>query len=261
MTQLTPLNPSDLTVFVTGASSGFGYATATRFATAGAKVIATARRLDRLQKLVSEFGDARVHALALDVRNLPDVEAAVQNLPPNFAKPDILVNNAGLALGLEPVEKTKLENWQTMINTNINGLLYCTRTILPGMIQRNRGHIVNLSSIAASYPYPGSNVYGGTKAFVRQFSLGLRSDLAGRNIRVTSLEPGKAETEFSLVRFAGDAEKAANIYQGYQPLNGNDVAECIFWLTTLPRHINVNAMEVMPLSQSFADFPIKAVKE
>ncbi|MDA8030756.1 MAG: SDR family oxidoreductase [Alphaproteobacteria bacterium] len=258
---MTHLDPATLTVFVTGASSGFGRATAVRFAAAGSRVVVAARRLERLQTLVDEFGAERIHAVALDVRDRAAVEGVVSGLPAAFAEVDVLVNNAGLALGLEPVNETKLENWQTMIDTNINGLLYCTRALLPGMMERNRGHIINLSSIAGSYPYPGGNVYGGTKAFVRQFSLGLRSDLAGRNIRVTSLEPGKAETEFSLVRFGGDEARAAGVYEGYRPLVGEDVAECVYWVSVLPRHINVNSMEVRPLSQSFADFPIKPVRE
>ena len=169
---MTHLDPATLTVFVTGASSGFGRATAVRFASAGSRVVVAARRLERLQTLVDEFGAGRIHAVALDVRDRAAVEGVVSGLPAAFAEVDVLVNNAGLALGLEPVNETKLENWQTMIDTNINGLLYCTRALLPGMMERNRGHIINLSSIAGSYPYPGGNVYGGTKAFVRQFRWG-----------------------------------------------------------------------------------------
>ena len=263
------VDPAGLTVFVTGASSGFGAAMVRRFAQAGAKVVAAARRAERLEALVAECAGGtggkggRVHPLVLplvlDVCDRAAVEAAVASLPAPFAAPDVLVNNAGLALGLEPVEQTKLADWEAMVATNINGLLYCTRALLPGMMERDRGHVVNISSIAGSYPYPGGNVYGGTKAFVRQFSLGLRCDLAGRNIRVTSLEPGKARTEFSLVRFGGDEKREAAAYEGYRPLGGEDVAECVFWAVTLPRHININAMEVMPVTQTFADFPVTPV--
>lgn len=254
---LRALDPTGLTVFITGASSGFGAATALRFAQAGARVVASARRAERLSELAEAAGvGERLLTLAFDVRDKQAVDAAVANLPPEFQAIDVLVNNAGLALGLEPVEAAKIENWETMIDTNIRGLLYCTRAVLPGMVERDRGHILNLSSIAATYPYPGGNVYGGSKAFVTQFSLGLRADLLGRNIRVTCLEPGKAETEFSLVRFDGDAEKAEAAYEGYSALNGEDVAECIFWAATLPRKININQMEIMPISQAFQDFGI-----
>ena len=248
--------PADMTVFVSGASSGFGMATAERFLSAGARVVAAARRGERLEVLREKYGE-RVLPVVLDVRERESVFGVVADLPKEFSAVDLLVNNAGLALGLEAVQDTKLEDWETMIDTNIKGLIYCTRALLTGMIARNRGHIINLSSIAARYPYPGGNVYGGTKAFVRQFSLGLRSDLAGRAIRVTSLEPGKAETEFSVVRFGGDAERAKAAYEGYEPLVADDVARCIYLVATLPRHININSIEIMPLSQSFSDFQMK----
>ena len=250
------INPKELTVLVTGASSGFGAATATRFLNAGAKVILAARRAERLEQLAADYG-TQAHCVALDVCDKQAVEQTIAALPAEFSAIDLLVNNAGLSRGLEAAHETQWEDWEAMIRTNIDGLLHCTRAVLPVMVKRNRGHIINLSSIAASYPYPGGNVYGGTKAFVRQFSLGLRSDFAGRAIRVTSLEPGKAETEFSLVRFGGDEARAKAAYEGYDPLTADDIARCIFWVATLPRHININTMEVMPLAQSFSDFQMK----
>ena len=253
---MTAIAAQDLTVLVTGASSGFGAATATRFLDAGAKVILAARRSERLTALAEPYKD-RALCIALDVRDKQAVEEAVANLPVGFSEIDVLVNNAGLSRGLEAAHEVPWEDWEAMIRTNIDGLLHCTRAVLSQMVARNRGHIINLSSIAARYPYPGGNVYGASKAFVRQFSLGLRADLAGRAIRVTSLEPGKAETEFSLVRFGGDETRAKAAYEGYEPLTADDVANCIFWIATLPRHVNINTMEVMPLAQSFSDFQIK----
>src|SRR6201999_4439242 len=196
-----------ITVFVTGASSGFGAAVARRFAADGARVIAAARRVDRVKDLASEFG-AQVLPLALDVRDRPAVAAAVAGLPAEFSAVDVLVNNAGLALGLNPAQQADLDDWDQMIDTNCKGLVYCTRAILPGMVARRRGHVINLGSVAGTYPYPGGNVYGGTKAFVHQFSLNLRSDLHGTGVRVTSVEPGlSGGTEFSVVRFGGDQDK------------------------------------------------------
>jgi 3-hydroxy acid dehydrogenase/malonic semialdehyde reductase len=243
------------TVFVTGASSGFGAAVARRFAAEGARVIASARRADRLRDLASEFG-AQVRTLALDVRDRAEVAAAVDALPPEFAAIDLLVNNAGLALGLNPAQDADLDEWDQMIDTNCKGLVYCTRAILPGMVARGRGHVINLGSVAGSYPYPGGNVYGGTKAFVHQFSLNLRSDLHGTGVRVTCVEPGMAETEFSTVRYSGDTAKADAVYAGMQPLTADDVAESIYWAATLPQHVNVNTIELMPTAQSFAPFQV-----
>jgi 3-hydroxy acid dehydrogenase / malonic semialdehyde reductase len=243
------------TVFVTGASSGFGAAVARRFAADGARVIAAARRTDRLAGLVAELGP-QVHPLTLDVRDRAGVAAAVDGLPEEFSAVDLLVNNAGLALGLGPAQDADLDDWDRMIDTNCKGLVYCTRAILPGMVARGRGHVINLGSVAGAYPYPGGNVYGGSKAFVHQFSLNLRSDLHGTGVRVTCVEPGMADTEFSLVRFSGDRGKADNVYAGMQPLTADDIAESIHWAATMPQHVNVNTIELMATAQSFAPFQV-----
>lgn len=245
---------SNMIVFVTGATAGFGAATATRFSKAGAKVILTGRRKDRLDQLAETLGPERAHPLPLDVRDRAAVESAVAALPKDFAAVDLLVNNAGLALGLEPAQKADLDDWDQMIDTNVKGLVYCTRALLPGMVERDRGHIVNIGSVAGSYPYPGGNVYGATKAFVHQFSLNLRADLLGSQVRVTSVEPGLAATEFSLVRFKGDQEKARTPYQNVAHLTAEDIAESIYWVATLPRHVNINRLEVMPTVQAFSPF-------
>lgn len=242
-----------LTVLVTGATAGFGAAIARRFVGEGHKVIATGRRAERLDALREELGDA-LHPLPLDVREFDEIVGAVKGLPAAFADVDVLVNNAGLALGLEPADKANVAEWQTMIDTNCSGLVYCTRALLPGMVERGRGHVINLGSVAGAYPYPGGNVYGATKAFVHQFSLNLRADLLGKNIRVTSVEPGAAETEFSLVRFKGDADKAATVYKGFQPLTPDDVADTVFYVANLPAHVNINRVEMMPTRQAFSPF-------
>ena len=247
---------SDMIVFVTGATSGFGKATAQRFLRGGARVVVSGRRRQRLGELEAEFGD-RVLAVALDVRDEAAVAAAIAGLPPEFSDITVLVNNAGLALGLEPAHEAHMENWNTMVDTNIKGLMYCTRAVLPGMVARDRGHIVNIGSVAGSYPYPGGNVYGATKAFVHQFSLNLRADLLGYNVRVTSVEPGLAETEFALVRFKGDEEKAKAMYQGLKPMIGEDIAEVIHFVATLPSHVNVNRIELMATMQAFSRFAFK----
>ena len=243
----------DLTVLVTGATAGFGEATARRFAADGSKVILAGRRTDRLEALSSELG-GNAHALTLDVQNRGAVVAAIDGLPADFAAIDVLVNNAGLALGLDAAPSANLDDWDTMIDTNIKGLTYCTRAVLPGMKARGRGHVINIGSVAGTYPYPGGNVYGATKAFVHQFSLNLRADLVADNIRVTSVEPGLAETEFSLVRFKGDADKAKGPYAGLKPLTGDDIAEAVHWVATLPDHVNINLVELMPTTQAFGPF-------
>jgi 3-hydroxy acid dehydrogenase / malonic semialdehyde reductase len=243
------------TVLVTGASSGFGEAIARRFVAAGARVVATARRSDRLKALAADLGP-RLLPVTLDVRDRAAVAEAVDGLPGEFAEIDLLVNNAGGALGLNPAQDADLDDWDQMIDTNCKGLAYCTRAILPGMVARRRGHVINLGSVAGTYPYPGGNVYGGTKAFVHQFSLDLRSDLHGTGIRVTCVEPGMAETEFSTVRFGGDKAKADAVYAGMQPLTAADVAEAVYWAATLPPHVNVNTIELMPVAQSFAPFQV-----
>jgi 3-hydroxy acid dehydrogenase/malonic semialdehyde reductase len=243
------------TVFVTGASSGFGAAVARRFAAAGNNVVAAARRGDRVGELAAEFGP-KVLPLILDVRDRAAVDAAVSALPDEFKAIDVLVNNAGLALGLNPAQDADLDDWDQMIDTNCKGLVYCTRAILPGMVARGRGHVINLGSVAGTYPYPGGNVYGGTKAFVHQFSLNLRSDLHGTGVRVTCVEPGMADTEFSLVRFDGDQSKAGQVYQGMQPMTADDIAGAICWAASLPQHVNVNVIELMATAQSFAPFQV-----
>jgi NADP-dependent 3-hydroxy acid dehydrogenase YdfG len=247
-------DPARMTVLVTGATAGFGWNTVKRFHEAGSHVIATGRRQERLDELAAELGNTRVHTVKLDVRDRAAVMQALQNLPAPFDKVDVLVNNAGLALGLEPAHEANLDDWDTMIDTNCKGLMYCARALMPGMCERNRGHIINLGSVAGVYPYPGGNVYGATKAFVAQFSLNLRADLIGYDIRVTDIEPGLAHTEFSQVRFKGDPDMARKPYQNIQPLRGEDIAETIFWATTLPPHVNINRMEVMPTKQAFNPF-------
>jgi 3-hydroxy acid dehydrogenase/malonic semialdehyde reductase len=242
-------------VFVTGASSGFGAATARRFATEGFRVVAAARRTERVKELAEEFG-SRVLPVTLDVRNRDTVAQAVSALPAEFAEIDVLVNNAGLALGMGPAQEADLDQWDQMIDTNCKGLTYVTRAILPGMVARGRGHVINLGSVAGTYPYPGGNTYAGTKAFVHQFSLALRSDLHGTGVRVTCVEPGMADTEFSLVRFTGDKDKADATYTGMRPLTGDDIAETIYWAATLPQHVNINTVELMPTQQSFASFQV-----
>jgi 3-hydroxy acid dehydrogenase/malonic semialdehyde reductase len=244
------------TALVTGASSGFGAAIVRRFASSGARVVACARRGDRLSALAAELGD-RVLAIELDVRDREAVERAVGDLPAAFAAIDVLANNAGLAKGLEPAQRANLDDWDQMVDTNCKGLVYVTRAVLPGMVARGRGHVINIGSVAGSYPYPGGNVYGASKAFVHQFSLNLRSDLHGTGVRVTSVEPGlSGGTEFSTVRFNGDEERARAVYTGVDPLSADDVAESVHWVASLPAHVNVNRLELMAVAQSFAPFQI-----
>ncbi|HZO65418.1 MAG TPA: SDR family oxidoreductase [Kribbellaceae bacterium] len=243
------------TVLVTGASAGFGAAIARRFVAEGATVIASARRTDRLEALAAELGP-RLVPVALDVRDPAAVAHLLAGLPDDVAAIDVLVNNAGLALGLEPAHEADLDDWDQMLDTNCKGLVHVTRAVLPGMVERGRGHVVNLGSVAGTYPYPGNNVYGATKAFVHQFSLNLRSDLHGSGVRVTSIEPGMAETEFTTVRFAGDQAKADAVYGGMQPLTADDIAASVLWAVSQPAHVNVNVIELMPVAQSFAPFQV-----
>lgn len=244
-------------VFVTGATSGFGLAIARRFATDGCRIVAAGRRGDRLEALTAELGGDVVHPLVLDVRDRAAVEQAVAGLPAAFAEIDILVNNAGLARGLEPAQAADLDGWDAMVDTNVKGLLYITRALLPGMVARDRGHVVNMGSVAANWPYPGGNVYGATKAFVRQFSLNLRADLAGTRVRVTDIEPGLVGgTEFSTVRFAGDRDRAAKLYASADALTPGDIAEAVHWVAGLPGRVNINTLEIMPVTQSFGALPI-----
>jgi 3-hydroxy acid dehydrogenase / malonic semialdehyde reductase len=244
-------------LFITGASSGFGEVTARKFIAEGAKVLGTGRRKERLEKLRSELGPA-FHPLAFDVGDRKAVEQAVREVPSGFEEIDVLVNNAGGAIGLDPAQEASLDDWDAMIDSNIKGLVYCTRLLLPGMIQRGRGTIVNLGSTAAEFPYRGGNVYGAAKAFVYQFSLNLRADLAGTPIRVTDIEPGLVSgTEFSEVRFKGDKKKAAAVYEGTTALIPEDIADAIHWVVTRPARVNINSLQLMPVSQAFAGFTIK----
>jgi 3-hydroxy acid dehydrogenase/malonic semialdehyde reductase len=240
---------------VTGATSGFGQAVALRLLRAGWNVIGTGRRAERLQALAESDPD-RFHPLPFDISDRGECERAFAELPLELQEVDLLINNAGIALGLEPANEADLDRWEQMIDTNIRGLVVMTRLVTPGMVKRGQGLVVNLSSIAATYPYPGSNVYGGTKAFVTQFSLNLRADLHGSGVRVTSIEPGLCKTEFSLIRFGGDAPSAEAPYANTTYLSADDVAEAIFWVSTLPEHVNINRIELMPISQSFGGFPI-----
>ncbi len=240
---------------VTGATSGFGRATAEALVRAGARVVATGRRADRLKELAARH-PGKIHPVVLDLRDRAAIEAAIPALPAEWRAIDLLVNNAGLALGLEPAQRASLDEWQQMIETNCLGLVTITRAVLPGMVERDRGHVVNVGSVAATYPYPGGNVYGATKAFVQQFTLNLKADVLGTAVRVTVIEPGMAETEFSLVRFQGDAAKAAKVYAGMTPLTGEDVAETVLWVASLPAHVNVNRIELMPVQQAFSPFTV-----
>ena len=242
-------------VFITGATSGFGEAFARRFAKDGARLVLTGRRTDRLEALAREL-DVEVHLAHLDVRDRAQVETVVATLPAAFANVTVLLNNAGLALGIGPMQSVDVTQSETMIDTNIGGIVSVTRAILPGMVARNHGHVVNIGSVAASYPYPGGNVYAGTKAFVHQFSLGLRADLLRTKVRVTCIEPGLCETEFSLVRFGGDAEKAKAVYADMTPLTADDIAETVHWCVRQPPHVNVNLVEIMPVQQAWSPFAI-----
>ena len=248
------------TVLVTGATAGFGEATARRFLAHGHKVVAVGRRADRLASLKASLPleqQKKLHTMVVDVCDSAQIDALASALPAEFSKVTVLVNNAGLALGLEPAHKAFLSDWDQMIDTNIKGLVHMSRAFLPGMVERKCGHVINLGSVAANYPYPGGNVYGGTKAFVKQFSLNLRADLIGTPVRVTCIEPGMcAGTEFSNVRFKGDDERAEKVYTGVQALSADDVAETIYWAATLPSHMNINVLEVMPVQQAFNAFNI-----
>ena len=243
------------TALITGATSGFGAAAVRRFAHAGWRVIATGRRADRLQALVDELGASQVHAAAFDIRDEAAMDAALAALPEGFRAIDLLVNNAGLAQGTLPAQSALLSDWRTMIDTNITALVTLTHRLLPALVER-KGAIINISSVAGVYPYPGGNAYGGSKAFVSQFSLGLRSDLHGTGVRVTTIEPGMAETEFTLVRTHGDQAASDKLYSGADPMTAEDIADTIFHVATLPPHLNINRLEIMPVSQSFAGFQV-----
>ncbi len=244
-------------VFVTGVTAGFGTAIAEKFLAEGHRVVGTGRRQTGLDALTQKFAGV-FYPLRFDVRDREAAERAINSLPEEFRAVDVLVNNAGLALGLEPAWKADLVEWETMIDTNIKGVVICTRLLLPGMVDRNRGHIVNLGSTAAEWPYPGGNVYGATKAFVYQFGLNLRADLFGTAVRVTDIQPGLVGgTEFSLIRFRGDPSRAAAMYEGTQPLMPDDIADAVYWAASRPAHVNINSIQMMPVSQTFGPLPVK----
>ena len=243
-------------VFITGASSGFGAAIAKRFAHDGHSLILAARRIVRLRELAASL-KTPTHLIELDVRDNTAIEQAVASLPAEFSAVDVLVNNAGLALGLEPAHRALLDDWERMVDTNIKGLMYMTRALLPGMVARSRGHVINIGSTAGEWPYPGGNVYGGTKAFVRQFTLNLRADLLGTPVRVTDVEPGLcSDTEFSQVRFHGDNDKARKVYENTEALTAADIADTVHWIASRPAHVNVNTISLMPVSQAHAAWAI-----
>lgn len=243
------------TAFVTGATSGFGEAITRRFVAEGWRVVASGRRVDRLHELRAELGDT-VFPLELDVRDRDAVMAAAEGLPDGFGPVRVLVANAGLALGLGPADRADLDDWDTMVDTNVKGLMYTIRAFLPQMVAAGGGHVVTIGSVAGSYPYPGGNVYGATKAFVAQLALNLRADLVAKGIRVTDIEPGLAETEFSVVRFKGDAAKAAKVYEGIEAIRPDDIADTVWWAVTRPAHINVNRIELMAECQAFGPFQV-----
>ena len=242
------------TALITGATAGFGRAAVRRFVAAGWQVIATGRRADRLDALRAELGNA-VHTACFDIRDEDAMRAALDSLPERFRGIDVLVNNAGLAQGTKPAQDALLSDWRTMIDTNVTALVTLTHALLPTLIER-KGAIINISSVAGVYPYFGGNAYGGSKAFVSQFSLGLRCDLHGTGVRVTTIEPGMAETEFTVVRTHGDQAASDKLYAGANPMTSEDIAESIFWVATLPPHLNINRLEIMPTSQSFAGFQV-----
>ncbi len=244
------------TVLITGVSSGFGLEMARLFAKNGYRIIAVARRKERLERLKNEL-KTDVLSIELDVSDKDAVFKALGNLSKDFSTIDILINNAGFALGQEKAYDARLEDWEKMVDVNIKGLLYVTKAVLPLMLKQGSGYIFNLGSIAGNHPYEGSNVYGATKAFVRQFSLNLRADLKGANIRVTNIEPGLAKTEFSLTRFKGDEQKADKVYEGTEPLKAQDIASIIFFCASQPAHVNINTLEVMPTCQSFAGLSVE----
>lgn len=244
------------TALITGATSGFGDAIARRFVREGWKIIVTGRRKDRLESLVYALGGPeRVCPLVFDIRDEEATRAALADIPEAFKGIDALINNAGLALGTGPIDQCDLDDWKVMIDTNITGLVTISRLLIDTLIAR-KGLIVNLASVASNWPYPGGNVYGGTKAFVQQFSLGLRSDLHGKGVRVTSIEPGLSESEFTLVRTGGDQAAYDRLYSGADPLQPEDIAETIYWVASLPAHVNINSVEIMPVSQSWSPFQV-----
>ena len=240
-----------MNVLITGASAGFGKALAERLVANGHRVIGCARRLDKLNALADTLGEAFL-PVVMDVSDTAAIPQIIADLPADFSQIDVLVNNAGLALGTEPAQNASLDDWMRMTDTNIKGLIAVTHAVLPAMVARDSGYIINVGSIAGSWPYFGGNVYGATKAFVKQFSLNLRADLVGTQVRVTNLEPGNvAGTEFSNVRYHGDDDKAAQVYDGFKTMTGDDIGDILLWLIESPAHINVNRLEVMPVAQTY----------
>jgi 3-hydroxy acid dehydrogenase/malonic semialdehyde reductase len=239
-----------MNILVTGATAGYGEAIARRFLQSGSKVIACARRKEKLDELEQEFSGS-VYGITLDVTKRHEVEEKLSKLPADFLPVDVLVNNAGLALGTERAQDANLDDWETMVDTNIKGLLYCTAVIVPKMVKQNRGHIVNMGSVAGEFAYPGGNIYCSSKAFVHHFSMSLKADLLGTAVRVTNIEPGlSGGTEFSTIRFRGDQAKADAVYEGTKSLTAQDVAEAVYWSCTLPEHVNINYISMMPVCQS-----------
>lgn len=243
-------------VFITGATGDFGRAFAKRFAALGSKLIVHGRDASKVETLVNEI-DGDVYGMVCDITDLVAIDKAVENIPDHFRDVDLLINNAGGALGIEKIHETSADDLDSVIDVNVKSLVRMTRRILPGMVARQRGHIINIGSISGSWPYPGGHVYCGSKAFVRQFSLSIRSDLQGTGVRVTNLEPGMVETQFSLARFKGDAQRAAKVYANTTPLQPEDIAEAAVWAATLPVHVNINTMEVMPTKQSFSPLAVE----
>ena len=240
-----------MNVLITGASAGFGKALAERLVANGHRVIGCARRLDKLNALADTLGETFL-PVVMDVSDTATIPQIIADLPDKFKQIDVLVNNAGLALGTEPAQNASLDDWMRMTDTNIKGLMALTHAVLPAMVARDSGYIINVGSIAGSWPYFGGNVYGATKAFVKQFSLNLRADLIGTQVRVTNLEPGNvAGTEFSNVRYHGDDDKAAKVYDGFKTMTGDDIGNILLWLIESPAHINVNRLEVMPVAQTY----------
>ena len=249
------------TALVTGATAGFGAAICRTLIKNGYRVIGTGRRVARLEQLQQELGE-NFHFLAFDISDRQATEDAFHSLPASWQSIDLLVNNAGLALGLESADKASLDDWMQMIDTNIKGLVTITRLVLPQMVEHNSGHIINLGSIAGTYPYPGGNIYGGTKAFIKQFSLNLRADLAGTQIRVTNVEPGLCGgTEFSNVRFKGDDARAEKLYENVEYVSPQDIANIVLWLNQQPEHVNINRIEVMPTAQTFAPLNVARIQK
>lgn len=247
------------TVLITGATSDFGIAFAKRFSALGCRLVLAGRTPEKLEKLKKEIG-GNIHTLCFDMQNKAALENAIKSIHADYAQIDILINNAGGALGLDPAHKADLKDWDAMVDVNVTALTHITRLVLPGMVERQRGHIINIGSVAGTYAYPGGNVYGAAKAFVKHFSLNLRADLAGTKVRVTNIEPGMVETGFSLSRFKGDKAKADAVYANTVPLTADDVAESVVWAATLPPHVNINSLEIMPTTQSFGPLAVERSK-